>query len=65
VICQDLALAGAPCEPAVQPIFPPAWYETYGDPSGGGSCTETEDGGSICTATAETQAATPDPAPEG
>ena len=30
VICQDLALAGAPCEPDPGPIYPPSWYDMYG-----------------------------------
>ncbi len=30
VICQDLALAGAPCEPDPGPIYPASWYDMYG-----------------------------------
>ena len=33
VICQDLALAGAPCEPDPGPIYPPSWYDMYGSAS--------------------------------
>jgi hypothetical protein len=51
VICQDLALAGAPCEPDPGPIYPPSWHEMYGVPAGAESCMETEDGGSVCTTT--------------
>ena len=32
VICQDLALAGAPCEPDPGPIYPQSWYDMYGAP---------------------------------
>ena len=32
VICQDLALAGAPCEPDPGPIYPASWYDMYGVP---------------------------------
>ena len=63
VMCQDLALAGAPCEPDVQPIFPPSWYEMYGDP-GGGPCMETEDGEAQCVPPTVTTILL-DPAPEG
>lgn len=67
VICQDLALAGAPCEPDPGPIYPPSWYEMYGD-SGAESCMPSEDGGTICTATADagvaTEPAIPAPTPD-
>ena len=32
LVCQDLGLAGGNCEPWVESIFPPSWYERYGDP---------------------------------
>jgi hypothetical protein len=48
VICQDLALAGAPCEPDPGQIFPPSWYGMYGDDNAGGPCTELEGGGAQC-----------------
>ncbi|HEX4983676.1 MAG TPA: hypothetical protein VFV63_18355 [Ilumatobacteraceae bacterium] len=48
VVCQDVALAGAPCEPDPGPIYPPSWYEMYGDPNTGGPCMELEGGGAQC-----------------
>jgi hypothetical protein len=64
VICQDLAMAGAPCEPDVTPIYPPSWYEMYGDPSAE-ACRETEDGGSVCTSVAEAEPVPTEPAGDG
>ncbi len=58
VICQDLALAGAPCEPDPGSIYPPSWYEMYGDVNAG-SCMETEDGGTVCSEPAMTTAGPP------
>ena len=34
VMCQDLALAGAPCEPDPGPIYPASWYDVYGADAG-------------------------------
>ena len=42
VICQDLALAGAPCEPDPGPIYPASWYDMYG--ANAEACMETADG---------------------
>lgn len=43
VMCQDLALAGANCEPGFEQIYPPSWYERYGGPYDE-SCYETDEG---------------------
>jgi hypothetical protein len=47
VVCQDLSLAGAPCDPDVMPIMPPS---ALGD---GGACTKTANS-EICTTVATT-----------
>ncbi|HWM21183.1 MAG TPA: hypothetical protein VNO51_15935 [Ilumatobacteraceae bacterium] len=66
VICQDLALAGAPCEPDPGPIYPPSWEDTYGTPPPIGACMETEAGGEICEPAEEMNVALPTgTAPEG
>lgn len=39
VVCQDLSLAGVNCEPASEAIYPPAWYEQFGE-----QCTYDETG---------------------
>jgi hypothetical protein len=31
LICQDLALAGGQCEPIAETIYPPSWYEQFGE----------------------------------
>ncbi len=31
-VCQDLGLAGEGCQPWVDAIYPPSWYERYGNP---------------------------------
>ena len=64
VICQDLTLAGAPCEPDPGPIYPPSWYDMYGDPAAPEGCMETEEGGAVCTATAGTNAGPAGAVPE-
>ena len=53
VICQDLALASAPCEPDPGPIYPASWYDIYGVPPMTGACMETEAGAAVCEAAAE------------
>jgi hypothetical protein len=58
VMCQDLALAGAPCEPDPGPIYPPA-YDAYG--ADAGSCMEGEGGETLCTAVAESKPNTEPP----
>ena len=50
LVCQDLSLAGGQCEPWVDAIYPPAWYERYGEPAE--QCYETEDG-TVCEASGE------------
>lgn len=65
VICQDLALAGAPCEPDSGPIYPPSWDEMYGDPAVSHGCMETEDGSTVCTATADAEPNVMSPTPAG
>jgi hypothetical protein len=42
-VCQDFSLAGSGCQPAVEEIHPPAWYERFDS-----QCTELESGESIC-----------------
>ncbi|MDJ0767752.1 MAG: hypothetical protein QNJ12_03125 [Ilumatobacter sp.] len=44
LICQDLSLAGGGCDPWVDQIFPPSWYERYGEPG----CWIDESGAQIC-----------------
>lgn len=44
VMCQDLGLAGPGCEPYVEQIYPPSWYERYGAES----CWEEPDGSTSC-----------------
>ena len=53
VICQDLALAGAPCEPDPGPIYPESWYDMYGSRVEG--CMEGEGGETLCSAIAESK----------
>jgi hypothetical protein len=77
LICQDLGLAGASCEPPVEPIYPPAWYERYGPvppercmPDGQGgtmceTCTAAPDGGESCAGWAEAPARTIAPVVDG
>jgi hypothetical protein len=66
VICQDLALAGAPCEPDPGPIYPASWYDMYGEPAMIDACMETEGGAAVCEARAEANAVVPTTvAPEG
>jgi hypothetical protein len=60
VICQDLALAGAMCEPDPGPIYPPSWFEMYGDPAMTQACMEAEDGRSVCSPPATTVLRDPD-----
>jgi hypothetical protein len=55
VVCQDVALAGAPCEPDPGPIYPPSWYEMYGDPAMANACMETEDGNAVCSAASDAE----------
>lgn len=45
LICQDLSLAGASCEPWVESIYPPSWYDRYGAPE---ECWVDEDGVEVC-----------------
>lgn len=42
-VCQDFSLAGSPCEPLAEQIFPPAWYDRY--PS---DCVDPESGQLLC-----------------
>jgi hypothetical protein len=51
VICQDLALAGAMCEPGTGQIFPPSWYDMYGGDAE--SCIAGEGGEPMCPSVAE------------
>lgn len=46
LVCQDLGLAGGGCEPWAEPIYPPSWYERYGDPYS--VCWIDEDGAEVC-----------------
>jgi hypothetical protein len=46
LVCQDLGLAGGGCEPWVEAIYPPSWYERYGDPYN--ECRISETGEEIC-----------------
>ncbi len=50
LVCQDLGLAGGQCEPWVDAIYPPAWYERYGEPMD--QCYETEEG-TVCESNGE------------
>ncbi len=52
VICQDLALAGAPCEPDPGPIYPESWYDMHGSAE---ACMEGEGGETLCSAMAESK----------
>jgi hypothetical protein len=65
VICQDLALAGAPCEPDPGPIYPASWYDMYG--ANAEACMAGEGGATMCTAIAESKPNTvpATPAPDG
>ena len=54
VICQDLALAGAPCEPDPGPIYPESWYDMYGSPRDE-ACMESEGGETLCSTMAESK----------
>jgi hypothetical protein len=65
VICQDLALAGAPCEPDPGPIYPESWYDMYGAPLMTDACMETEAGAAVCEAAAGANAVPPPVAPDG
>jgi hypothetical protein len=49
LICQDLGLAGAGCEPWAENIFPPSWYERYGGPFD--ECWIEQDGEEVCEET--------------
>jgi hypothetical protein len=49
VLCQDLALAAAPCEPDVMPIYPPSAVDGSMGSGSAGACTTTPDG-EVCTA---------------
>jgi hypothetical protein len=55
LVCQDLALAGGGCEPWVDGIYPPSWYDRYGVYE---ECYEAEDGSAVCEV-----AAVPGPIP--
>jgi hypothetical protein len=46
LICQDLGLAGANCEPFADAIYPPSWYDRYGPRE----CVVLEDGTETCVA---------------
>lgn len=48
LICQDLGLAGGGCEPWVDNIYPPSWYERYGAPYE--ECWTEENGTEVCAA---------------
>ena len=65
VICQDLALASAPCEPDPGPIYPASWYDIYGVPPMTGACMETEAGAAVCEAAAEANGEPTTVAPDG
>ncbi len=65
VICQDLALAGAPCEPDPGPIYPESWYDMYGAPLMTDACMETAAGAAVCEAGAGANAVPPTVAPDG
>ena len=45
LVCQDLGLAGGQCEPWVDAIYPPSWYERYGELAE--ECYETGEG-TVC-----------------
>jgi hypothetical protein len=46
LVCQDLGLAGGSCEPWVEAIYPPSWYERHGDPYT--ECWIDESGEEVC-----------------
>jgi hypothetical protein len=50
VICQDLGLTGGGCDPWVDNIYPPSWYERYDARE---ECWETEAGEVVCEAVDE------------
>ncbi len=46
LVCQDLSLAGGGCEPWVDSIYPPSWYERYGHPYT--ECYKDDNGEEVC-----------------
>ena len=61
LVCQDLGLAGGGCEPWVEQIYPPSWYERYGDPYS--ECWIDEDGTEVCESFAYEEGYVDGPAP--
>jgi hypothetical protein len=47
LMCQNLGLAGPGCEPYEEQIYPPSWYERYGEQT----CWDEPDGSTICEST--------------
>lgn len=50
LVCQDLGLAGGGCDPWAEQIYPPSWFERYGDPYS--ECWITENGEEVCETSA-------------
>lgn len=61
LVCQDLGLAGGGCDPWAEQIYPPSWYERYGDPYS--SCWIEEDGTEVCETMAIEEGWVDGPAP--
>ena len=65
VICQDLALAGAPCEPDPGPIYPASWYDMYGSHRRSRRAWRAKAVSTVCGATAAVNASADDRYPGG